>query len=202
MLDAHAHVGDINYKEGIVCSATPEEVPSGYRFNSIGLIPQAGTCNIEKLEYYASKGYMIGEIGLDKRYPGMDKQISKFKSILSLAHQYDSFVTIHMVGMQEATYDAIKESKIKSFLLHGYTGSVEMAKRFISLGGIISINPRVEKAKSFTALLSLPFVTESDMSMGLMQNNTLLAWNERLSEITGYDVSKESEKRLLERIYG
>lgn len=201
MLDAHAHIGDINHKDGLVCSATPEEVPTGYRFNSIGLIPCAGTFDIGKLELYASKGYMIGEIGLDRRYPDLDRQLSLFKSILSIARTYDRFVTIHMVGCQEAIYDAIKESKIRTFLLHGYTGSVEMARRFISIGGLISINPRAEKAKSFPDLLKLPFVTETDMEMGEIQNKTLTAWNEKLSQLTGFDVQEVSERRLLERIY-
>lgn len=202
MIDAHAHIGDNRYKDAIVCSASPLSVPDGYRFNSIGLIPQSMCSDISIFEEYASNGYFIGEIGLDRRYPDIDKQLKIFESILSIARNYDSFVTVHMVGFQEATFDALRKSGIRRFLLHGYTGSVEMARRFISIGGIISLSARAEKAKSFHSLLSLPFVTETDMPMGEDERDTLTSWNRKLSMLTGRDIENESEKLLMEMIYG
>lgn len=200
MLDSHAHIGDIEFKKALVCSASPDEIPSGYLFNSVGVLPENDISDLSKIEEYASKGYLVGEIGLDKRYPNPDRQIDIFKRAIHIATKYDRFVTIHMVGYQEKTYEIIRQSRLSNFMIHGYTGSVEMAKRFISLGGLISLSPKSERAKSFSSLITLPFITETDMKMSTEENKTLIEWNYKLSYLLDIDVEKESEKRLLERL--
>ena len=71
-----------------------------------------------------------------------------------------------------------------------------MAKKFISINGYISLSPRAEKCKDFYKLLTLPFVTETDMKTGEEEEKTLYQTNQRLSTILDRDISKESEKRF------
>jgi len=209
MFDSHAHIGDISYKNGLICTSFPQEVPKEYTFRSVGIISE-GYFNIssdenhiiEMLESFLPLGYHIGEIGLDKRYPNIELQTRIFESALSLAKKYNRFVSIHMVGFPELTYEILKKMKIDNFLLHGYTSSFEMAKRFIALGGLISLSPRAIKAKSFDKLLTLPFVTETDMAMSEEENNVLQEWNLFLSNKKDEDISKISERVLLERLNG
>ena len=200
MLDSHAHIGDSTYPNGLVCTSSPITYPSGYRFNSIGLIPEGGSDDVKKLEEYASKGFLIGEIGLDKRYPDLDKQLRLFKTALTYARKYNRFISIHQVGYPELILNTLKEYKIDNFLIHGYTGSYEMAKRYISIGGLISLSPRAERTKDFLRLITLDFVTETDMPMSKDEDITLKTWNTKLSLILNKDIETISEELLLERI--
>ena len=202
MFDSHAHKGDISFQNGLVCTSSPDEAPLGFRFKSIGLLPVSKNEEIDRLEEYAKEGYHIGEIGLDKRYPDIDKQIFLFSRALMIAKKYNRFVSIHIVGYQELAYDLIKESQVDNFLIHGYTGSKEMAERFSSSGGLISINEKAKKTKNFESLLSLPFITETDMPMSAEENKKLSDWNLYLSKILDRDVAHESEERIMERLNG
>ena len=84
----------------------------------------------------------IGEIGLDYHTPGYQKQWQQalFRKQLNLAIAYNKTVVIHS---REATQDMLtilKEyaPKLKHIVLHCFSGSVESAKEFLSLGCYIS----------------------------------------------------------------
>ena len=107
MFDSHAHKGDTRFQDGLVCTSSPEEAPLQYRFSSIGIIPEGGSEDVEKVEYFASIGYHVGEIGLDKRYPDIEKQLRIFKECLRIAKRYNRFVTTHMVGYNNLLYETL-----------------------------------------------------------------------------------------------
>ena len=73
-----------------------------------------------------------------------------------------------------------------------------MAKQFISLGGMISIGRRAMRAKSFSKLITLPFLTESDMPAGYEQEMEIRNWNRELSELLGKDISERTWEMLSE----
>ena len=81
-----------------------------------------------------------------------EKQIEFFKKQLDLARKYQKPVVIHSRDSIEDTYDIMKEYKDLKMILHCYSGSVEMAKRFLELdvyfgiGGVLTFkNSRVLK---------------------------------------------------------
>lgn len=77
----------------------------------------------------------IGEIGLDYYWnkDNKDKQIEVFRKQLELAEKLNKPVVIHTRDAIEETYQILKDYKVKG-VLHCFSGSLEMAKKFISLG--------------------------------------------------------------------
>ena len=201
MFDAHAHIGE-HTENAFVCTESTQFLESARTFRhwALGTIPEGCESDIEKLYEAAKAGGHIGEIGLDKRYPDEEKQIRIFKDALSVAKECDRIAVIHAVRCYGTVHQILRDMDIDRFIIHGFTGSGEMAKCFIGLGGIISISPRAERAKSFPSLLSLPFVTETDMKTGDDEMAVLSAWNRKLSMITGRDIEKESERRIREML--
>ncbi|MEJ8751984.1 TatD family hydrolase [Lagierella sp. ICN-221743] len=84
----------------------------------------------------------IGEIGLDYYYDNSPREIQKevFKKQLELAYELDLPVIIHTRDAMGDTYDILKEfeGRVRG-VMHCYTGSVEMAEKFMKLGFYISI---------------------------------------------------------------
>lgn len=86
----------------------------------------------------------IGEIGLDYYYDNSPREIQKdvFKSQIQLANECKLPIIIHNRDAHEDTYEILKENFNKEYggVLHSYSGSVEMAERFIELGLVLSIS--------------------------------------------------------------
>ena len=199
MFDAHAHIGDIT-EEALVCTASTSDLDKVRSFPhfALGMIPEGGAADISRLEEAVSLGGCVGEIGLDRRYPDMPGQEKAFRAALSVAAESDRLAVIHCVRAYGRVYEIIRDMGIRRFMMHGYTGSSDMAERFLLAGGIISLSPRAEKTKNFKGLLCLPFVTETDMPTGEEERRLLSFWNMRLSEITGEDIERRSEEIMRE----
>ena len=201
MFDAHAHPGASIKDNALVCSVSGSEYAAlaSYKYRAAGTLALSGDSpDFTLMERYASSGFHIGEIGLDRRYPDEDKQEMIFRQALEIARRYDRLAIIHTVREYGKTLSILKEMKIGKFLLHGYTGSADMARLFIRLGGIISLGPGAERTRSFKALLTLPFVTETDMAVGEEEENVLIGWNRKLSLLTGTDTGERSERIMKE----
>ena len=192
--DAHAHAGEFT-EDAFVASASTDEYETLRPFphRALGSIAEGGMqpdlCMLRKA---AAEGFHIGEIGLDKRYGSMEEQKKIFSAALSIAREYGRAAVIHIVKEYHAAAEILRASGHRKILIHGFTGSAEIARELISLGAVISLSPRAERTKSFRSLLALPFVTETDMMTGEEQRRTLSEWNARLSEMTGIDVEKRT----------
>ena len=77
----------------------------------------------------------IGEIGLDYYWNKDNKDIQRdvFRKQLALAEKLNLPVVIHTRDAIEETYQILKEYKVKG-VLHCFSGSLEMANKFILLG--------------------------------------------------------------------
>ena len=201
MFDAHAHIGEMT-EDALVCTASVSEMKKARSFPhfAVGSIPGHGDFDESVLRAAAMSGGHIGEIGLDRRFPDMKEQEYVFRRALSVAIEHDRMAIIHVVRAYGPLYDILTDMAVRRFLVHGYTGSVEMAERLIGQGGIISLSPRAERTKDFKELLTLPFVTETDMPTGSEQRRVLKAWNERLSELTGEDIGERSGRIMREAL--
>lgn len=82
----------------------------------------------------------IGEIGLDYHYENTDKekQIVMFKRQLEIASKYNKPVIIHSRDAIQDTYDILSNYNLNGSL-HCFSGSLEMAKKFVELGYLLGI---------------------------------------------------------------
>ena len=114
---------------------------AGYHPSEANDIEEADIANLEEF-IKSNKVYAIGECGLDYYWvkDNKEKQIWLFKAQIILAIKYDLPLIIHCRDAVSDIYDVLKEYNGKvRFVMHCYSGSVEMAREFIKLGGMISL---------------------------------------------------------------
>lgn len=101
----------------------------------------------------------IGEIGLDYHYDDVpkDKQIYWFERQMMLAKKLDLPVAIHMRDSTKDTLDILKNNKVKSGVMHCFSGSIETAKIVLDLGYYISFSGTVtfKNAKTLTEVAKI-----------------------------------------------
>lgn len=124
--------------------------------------------DLEELESFITthKVYAIGECGLDYHY-GKDNLLEQkelFKGQILLSIKYDLPLIIHMRDATQDCYEMLApyKGKIKG-VMHCYSGSLEMAYRFIDLGLLISIGGPVtfknaKESKRIAAELDLKYL--------------------------------------------
>lgn len=88
----------------------------------------------------SKKVVAIGEIGLDYYWTKDNKelQIDVFKKMLQVAEDNNLPVIIHCRESFLDTYNLLKEYNVNG-ILHCYSGSLEMANKFIKLGFLLGI---------------------------------------------------------------
>ncbi len=80
----------------------------------------------------------IGEIGLDACAPDLRRQRAVFREQLALAHRHGLCASIHCVRAWGPLLEDLSAHPLPPFILHGYSGSVEMVKPFAALGARFS----------------------------------------------------------------
>lgn len=87
----------------------------------------------------------VGECGLDAktRNCSITTQLPVLIDQLTLARELDRPITLHCVAAWGHLIDALRASPPpRRWLLHGFSGSIELARRFTSMGAYFSISPR------------------------------------------------------------
>jgi len=115
-------------------------------YATIGYLPEVlqnkENNSLEKLEQLLQnpKVVGIGEIGLDYYWFKDNKEEQKelFIKQINLAKKYNKPIVIHCREAIQDCYDIVEEHDVKA-IMHCYSGSLEMAKRFTELGIYISI---------------------------------------------------------------
>jgi len=94
---------------------------------------------IEELSY-DPKVVAIGEIGLDYYWDTVtkEKQIEMFYKQIEIAKKVNKPIVIHCRDAFNDTYQILKETNHYG-IMHCYSGSAEMAKRFININYMISL---------------------------------------------------------------
>ncbi|MES2475333.1 MAG: TatD family hydrolase [Verrucomicrobiota bacterium] len=84
----------------------------------------------------------IGECGLDRwvSEPSLEMQKTVFLDQLQLAQTLDRPVTIHSLKAWDALFECLDEVTPRRFLLHSFGGSIEIARRLVSLGAFFSFS--------------------------------------------------------------
>ncbi len=131
------------------------------RFNNtlpaIGLHPH----EIENLDLLASKQILekflnntkfiaISEIGLDFYYDKdfEKKQIEFLEMQLELGEKYNLPVILHIREAFDRMFEILKTFNIKNPIWHSFTGNLDEARKFIDLGGYISLSGLITFKKS------------------------------------------------------
>ncbi len=161
LIDTHAHLLDESYKEPkIIYDETAKniwylfniafDVPSAKEvierfkeypqfFPVIGIHPAYTTENddlpiAEIEELISSKIKAIGEIGLDYfREHNKDNQKQAFIKQIKLAKKYYLPIVVHTRESLEDTWEIIKQYPDQKFLLHSWSGDVDLTKEIIAL---------------------------------------------------------------------
>ena len=82
-----------------------------------------------------NRDFMVGEIGLDKYKPNMEKQISVFTKQLEIAIQLKRNVFIHCVGAWDKIFHILKQyqrNKLPLMIAHGFNGSDEILHKLLN----------------------------------------------------------------------
>ena len=134
---------------------------AGCHPDDAGSVNEDALTEIESLSK-SCKCLAIGEIGLDYHYLNFDKQtqLTAFEKQLRLAVKLNKPVVIHSRDAWSDTIDILTEysQKLKGFLMHCYSGSLETAKILSNLGGYFAFGGVVtfKNAKKGEILKSIP----------------------------------------------
>lgn len=87
-----------------------------------------------------SKIVALGEIGLDYHYDETDREKQQyfFRKQLEIAKKHNLPVIVHSRDSIQDTYNILKDSSVKG-VLHCYSGSLEMARKFIKIGYFLGV---------------------------------------------------------------
>lgn len=116
-----------------------------------------------------SRVVAIGEIGLDYHYGKEDRdaQINLFKRQLDLAVKYNLPVVIHTRDAFFDTYNILKEYNLRG-VIHCFSGSIEVARKFLDLGyylgvgGVVTFkNSKLSEVVKNVGLSGIVFETDS-----------------------------------------
>jgi Tat protein secretion system quality control protein TatD with DNase activity len=173
MLDAHIHLthapetlfpDDMYY---FTNAASPDEWSAILKLSSphvmpfLGIHPECGSGPIDDIgweehlkELHAqavSQQIGIGECGIDQRYY---TSFSKSEQLRLLVRQIrtaiatDSPLCVHLVHATESFLTVMGELTLPSpWIMHGFTGSVETARRMLDLHGYISLSPTLMRSE-------------------------------------------------------
>ncbi|MFA6689449.1 MAG: TatD family hydrolase [Sphaerochaetaceae bacterium] len=234
MFDAHCHIpSPAQIREipsdwrGLVCTSRQEEWTSLLMTvetslgmtGAIGALPSGKGSPplhmIERMERILdhAPSVQIGEVGLDRRFQDaapIAAQREFLVDALELGYRRHRSVTLHIVGNERILFDILqaKRGRLPLMIWHGYTGSVETAKRFVATGGILSFGPslwrpHLKLAARLAELRDMPFVWETDWPEGwLPEPWRQLPYEEMLSAHASRLAAAmdTNEERLEERI--
>ena len=93
---------------------------------------------------HAPKVIALGEIGLDYHWMTTPKEMQErvFRRQIQLSKDLDLPFVVHTRDALDDTYEIIKNEGVgpRGGIVHSYSGSLEMAERFIQLGMMISFS--------------------------------------------------------------
>jgi TatD DNase family protein len=111
--------------------------------------------NLEELDKIAPQGVAIGETGLDKTLPDIDKQEWLFREQLRIAKRHSLPLLIHCRKAIGLTLQILKEEAgdLSGGIMHSFSGSLESALEFAKLGFAISVSGTITRKEAYRSLL-------------------------------------------------
>ena len=138
---------------------------------------EAGDYN-EEVEAYLRrvlqhpKVVALGEIGLDYYWMTTSKEVQEeiFRRQIRLSKELDLPFVVHTRDALEDTYDIIKSEGVgpRGGIMHSYSGSLEMAEKFVDLGmtisfsGVVTFKKALDVQEAATGLPLDKILVETD----------------------------------------
>ena len=160
IIDAHSHIDYITHVcqpdvVGTICCTTQEKQWSELSnlmktdkriYGAFGIHPWFAvdatddfSSRLEKL-LRCNSNYMIGEIGLDKYKPNMDKQYDVFIKQFDLAAKLKRTVFLHCVGAWDKILHVFKQydmSKLPIIVAHGFNANQTILEKLLQYNNIM-----------------------------------------------------------------
>lgn len=233
-IDTHCHLTHDNYDnlEELIDSVSPNKIiingvnkktsidaielskKYDHVYAAIGIHPEEinNETDLKFIEDNISleKVVAIGEIGLDYYWHKDNKEAQKklFEDQIKLGLKYNKPIIIHSRDSIEDTYNILKKyydinSNIK-YILHCYSSSVEMAKKFLNMnvmfgiGGVLTFKNE-KKLKEVISYLDLnkilletdsPYLTPEPFRGKINTSLNIPLIAEKIAEIKNVDVEK------------
>lgn len=200
IIDAHSHVEYITHNfqsdvVGTVCCATNESqwgilvnmMKTDSRiFGAFGIHPwfldsvsDGFESRLNTLLSENSK-FMVGEIGLDKYKPDMDKQIEAFEKQFNIAVNLHCTISMHCVGAWDKIFHILnkyRKSDLPNIIAHSYSGNLDITKRLLDSGYNIMFSfAKIDKTRDFSRIEQIPanrFLVESDAKNNIILSETI-----------------------------
>ncbi len=160
IIDAHSHIDYITYNHqkdvvGTICATTTENqwiklinlmCQDKNIYGAFGVHPwfvdSVSSNFIQQLECLlnANSNYMVGEIGLDKYKPNMDKQIECFIKQFDLAVKLNRPVFLHCVGAWDKILHVLKQYKTNQLpiiVAHSFNAGHDILKQLLRYENIM-----------------------------------------------------------------
>ncbi|MBM4402829.1 MAG: TatD family hydrolase [Candidatus Cloacimonetes bacterium] len=177
---------------------------------SAGIHPHFDGCDItlDDLEGLALNRqiHAVGECGLDRGDPDLDTQIDVFERQLALAERYKLTVILHLVGHMDIAIPLLRRHRL-TYLVHGYTGSLEGYKQLNGLDSYFTISSRICKLDKRELLNSMicggRYLFETDITQYYVEESEtnpllrLLEVVDRAVELTSRDRGELIERQWL-----
>ena len=114
-------------------------VTIGYHPDQVDYVTDSDLLELKSL-LKEEKVIGIGEIGLDYYWvkDNKEKQIELFEKQLKIAEELNLPVVIHSRDATEDTIKTLSKYKVRG-IIHAFSGSVETAKKYISMGYLLGI---------------------------------------------------------------
>lgn len=110
----------------------------------------------------------VGEVGLDRRAEAsLALQLQALEPQLQFAKTHARAVILHVVRAHEPLLSLLKDLGLSRFMVHGFSGSKELARRYVNAGGLLGIGGLLtrQSPRLCAAIRDLPLsalVLESD----------------------------------------
>lgn len=197
IIDAHSHIDYITHKlqpnvVGTICCTTDEsqwatliDMMGKYKciYGAFGIHPwfvdsvdDGFDLRLENL-LKANSNYMIGEIGLDKYKPDIQKQIDVFIKQLDIAVKYNRSVFLHCVGAWDKVLHILKQHKnLPIIVAHAFNGNDKILQQLLCYENIMFSFNKIDMCNGNCCIEQIPddkILVESDGKKDLNLNQLI-----------------------------
>lgn len=179
IIDAHSHIDFMTHREQMdvvetVCCTVDEfqwEVLLDMVKHSDKIYPAFGIhpwyikflddgfeSRLENL-LKTNSSFMVGEIGLDKYKPDMDKQIAVFEKQFDLAVKLHRTIFIHCVGAWDKILHILKQykqSELPIIVMHSYNGNEQITNELLNYDNIMFSFNKIDEHYGICRIQQIP----------------------------------------------
>ena len=146
--------------------------------------------------------FMIGEIGLDKYKPYMDKQIEVFEKQLRIAVDFNRPVFLHCVGAWDKILHIFKSyKKLPLVIAHSFNADVQILNNLIQNYNVMFSYHKIDKPYDFGRIEQTPvdkILVESDAKDDVLIKDIINKISDIKHQPNMADIIYENTKKVLE----